>query len=269
MIRFMSLGSGSSGNCYYLGHEEAGLLIDAGLAPRVINQALRNEGITLESGHIQGVVLTHDHADHTRAVGALGGSYYIPVYASSLVHNKLEQCRYVGDNVGASRRDINLGETFELAGFQITSFLVPHDSVQNFGYYIRRGDFTFALITDIGHITPEIRRYAGIVKHLVIEANYDVEMLRNGSYPDFLKERVASPLGHLSNAETAELLTQVYHINLENIWLCHLSKENNHPDLCWKTVEDRLFNEGIRVGKDVSLTALRRTSPSPMYLLEA
>lgn len=268
MVRFMSLGSGSSGNCYYLGHETAGILLDAGLAPRVIAQSLKSEGIDLKSGHIHGVVITHDHADHIRAVGSLGVDYHIPIYASNAVHNKIMQCRYVYQDIGASRRTISLGKVFQVAGFEITPFFVPHDSVENFGYYICRGDFSFALITDVGHVTDEIRRYAGMVRHLVIEANYDSEMLHTGSYPDFLKERVASPLGHLSNAETAELLSQVYHPEMENIWLCHLSKDNNHPDLCWKTVEHRLFSEGIRVGKDVALTALRRISPSPMYLLE-
>ena len=104
--------------------------------------------------------------------------------------------------------------------------------------------------------------------HVVLEANYDREMLRTGSYPDFLKERVSSPLGHLSNDEAAELLARTYHPGMKNVWLCHLSKDNNHPDLCWKSIEARLFAEGIRVGKDLSLTALRRTTASPMYLLE-
>lgn len=268
MVRFMSLGSGSSGNCYYLGTEDEGILLDAGLAPRVIAQALKAEGIDLKGGHIRGVVLTHDHADHTRAVGVLGGDYHIPIYASEAVHNKVQQCRYVHQEIGASRRNIAPRVPFEVAGFRLTPFRVPHDSVENFGYYISRGDFSFALITDVGHITEEIRYNAGRVRHLVIEANYDSEMLRSGNYPDFLKERVSSPLGHLSNTETADLLCEIYHTDLENIWLCHLSKDNNHPDLCWKTIEHRLFNEGIRVGKDVTLTALRRTSPSPMYLLE-
>lgn len=269
MIRFMSLGSGSSGNCYYLGHEAGGLLIDVGLTPRVIAQVLKAEGISLDSGHIEGVVLTHDHADHSRAVGAMVDTYHLPIYLSNEVYEKLLNTRHVGNALGASNRRIMAGVPFSLAGFELTPFVVPHDSAKNYGYYITRGAFSFALITDVGHVTPEIRHYASKVKHLVIEANYDKEMLRSGSYPDFLKERITSPLGHLSNTETADLLCSIYNPELENIWLCHLSKDNNHPDLCWKTIEHRLFNEGIRVGKDVSLTALRRTSPSPMYLLES
>lgn len=263
----MSLASGSSGNCYYLGHEEGGLLIDAGIAPRSITKALKNEGVTLESGHLHGVIVTHDHADHVRSVGVLGAVYNLPIYASMPVHNRIASNRYIDEDLGASRRTIELGQHFSLAGFEIKSFLVPHDSAQNFGYCIRRGDFSFALVTDIGHITPEIKQHISGVQHLVIEANYDAEMLRRGPYPEFLKERVSGPLGHLCNTETAELLCEIFHPDLQNIWLCHLSKDNNHPDLCWKTVENRLFAEGIRVGKDVQLTALRRTTPSPMYIL--
>ena len=146
---------------------------------------------------------------------------------------------------------------------------MPHDSAENVGYHITRGeDFRFTLATDVGHPTAVIERYIAAAQHVVLEANYDSEMLRTGSYPPFLKERVASPLGHLSNEEAAEVLARCYHPEMRNVWLCHLSKDNNHPELCWKSIEQRLFSEGIRVGKDLSLTALRRTAPSPMYLLE-
>lgn len=268
MIRFMSLASGSSGNCYYLGNDGEGILIDAGIPMRSISKALKAEGIPLDASHIKGVIVTHEHADHIRTVGVLGGQQHIPIYATEAVHLSIASSRFVSEDVGASRRTITQGERFELAGFQIDSFPVPHDSVQNLGYHITLGDFSFTLATDIGHITDEIIHYAGKAKHLVIEANYDHEMLVNGPYPAFLRDRVSGLLGHLCNTDTAELLCKAYHMDMENIWLCHLSKDNNHPDLCWKTIEQRLFSEGIRVGKDVSLTALKRTSPSPMYLLE-
>lgn len=264
----MSLASGSSGNCYYLGHDEAGILIDAGIASRNIVKTLKAEGIRLDDGHIKGVLITHEHADHVRSVGVLGAQYHIPIYASRPVHNRIASNRYIAEDLGTSRRDIELGQHLCLASFDIQSFLVPHDSVQNFGYRIQCEGFSFAIVTDIGHITPEIKHNIEGVQHLVVEANYDTDMLKHGPYPDFLKERVSGEQGHLSNAETAELLCQIYHSGLENIWLCHLSKDNNHPDLCWKSIENRLFAEGIRVGKDVNLTALRRTTPSPMYILQ-
>lgn len=274
----MSLASGSSGNCYYLGSEEGGLLIDAGIPTRNISTALRSIGISFGDGHLKGVVVTHEHADHVRSVGVLGGVHHIPIYASAPVHNKIASSRFISEDIGASRRQLELGQHLSLAGFDITSFLVPHDSVLNYGYHIRRGEFSFMLATDVGHITPEIKRYAAKTKYLVIEANYDPEMLRSGPYPPFLKERVSSPEGHLSNIEAADFLAEIYTPDLQHVWLCHLSKENNHPDLCWKTIEGKLYYEkGLRIGrsddhsgtgsKDFILDVLSRTNPSPLHLL--
>lgn len=268
MIRFMCLSSGSSGNCYYLGTEAEGFLIDAGIPIRSIVKMLRTEGIELTSGHIRGVIVTHDHADHIRTIGVLGGVYHLPIYATTLVHNSIAHSRFVQEDIRPSRREIAIHEPFQLAGFTIEAFPIPHDSAENVGYYITRGDFRFTLATDVGHITDDVLDYVGRADHVVLEANYDREMLSAGSYPEFLKRRVSSSLGHLSNDEAADLLCQVYHPGMQNVWLCHLSKDNNHPELCWKTVEQRLFAEGIRVGKDLSLTALRRTVASPMYQLE-
>lgn len=277
----MSLASGSSGNCYYLASDEGSILIDAGIPSRSIAKALKPLGVTLDSGHIQGVLVTHEHADHVRSVGVLGGTYHIPIYASVPVHNSIQSSRFINEDIGASRRDIELGQNLSIAGFDVTSFLVPHDSVLNFGYHIRRGSFSFTLATDIGHITPEIRHYAEMARYLVVEANYDAEMLRSGPYPAFLKDRVASDEGHLCNAQTAELLVDIYTPELLHVWLCHLSKDNNHPDLCWKTIESKLYyDKGIRVGrtddtgtpppsetKDLILDVLSRTRPTHVYLL--
>lgn len=264
----MSLGSGSSGNCYYLGNGDEGILIDAGLSIRLVRKALKEVGIILER-QIRGVILTHDHADHIRAIGAFGGSARLPIYATPSVFKGIDRSRYVTEYIEISERNyIASEEPFQLAGFNITPFSVPHDASENVGYYIEAEDFSFAIATDVGHVTPKIKHYLQRAEHLVVEANYDREMLIAGPYPDFLKERVSGSLGHLSNQETGELLAEIFHSGMQMIWLCHLSKDNNHPELCWKTIEDRLFREGIRVGKDVSLIALKRTSPSPLYTLK-
>ncbi len=280
MIKFVSFSSGSSGNCYYLESEEGALLIDVGIATRSLTKELKNLGVSLDSGKIKGVLITHEHADHIRSVGAVGGTYHIPIYASVPVHNSIATSRFVTENIAASRRNIELGEHFALAGFEVQSFLVPHDSVQNYGYHIRRGDFSLTLATDVGHITSDIERFAAQAKYLVIEANYDHEMLMNGSYPAFLKERVASYFGHLCNKDTASLLGRIYSPLLKHVWLCHLSKDNNHPELCWKTIEGYLYELGLRVGrteegqtpnyssKDLILDVLPRTKATQIYYLE-
>lgn len=265
-VSFFSLASGSSGNCYYLGTPDYGMLIDAGIGLRTIRKVLKDRSIDLS--RIMAVLITHDHADHIKTVGCLGECCAIPVYATETVHMGINRSRYVEDKLNASQCIIQKEIPFTIRDFLITAFEVPHDSSDNVGYYIQFGRHKFTLITDVGHVTDTVRKYMALANHLVLEANYDEEMLRFGSYPHFLKERVASSTGHLSNREAAELLATHYQPHLKNVWLCHLSCDNNHPELAYKTVDIRLFQEGIRVGKDINLTALKRTTPSDIYEFE-
>jgi phosphoribosyl 1,2-cyclic phosphodiesterase len=265
-LSFLSLASGSSGNCYYLGTSEYGILIDAGIGIRTIKKVLRDKNINFN--HLIAILVTHDHADHIKTVGCLGEKHTIPVYATEAVHNGIAKSRYVEEVLGTSRRVIEKEIPFQIRDFIITAFEVPHDSTDNVGYHIVFENHTFTFATDVGHITETVSKYMCMANHLIIEANYDEEMLKFGTYPHFLKERVASPTGHLSNNEAAEFLATHYHTGLKDIWLCHLSRDNNHPELAYKTIDIRLFREGIRVGKDVTLTALKRSTPSDLYEFE-
>lgn len=262
-LTFFSLASGSSGNCYYLGTVDFGILIDAGIGIRTIRKVLKDRAVDFSK--IIAVLITHDHADHIKTVGYLGEKLNLPVYATEAVHRGIEKSRYVEETLYASRRIIEKEVPFVIRDFRITAFEVPHDSTDNVGYHIEYGEHKFTFATDVGHITDTVSRYMCLANHLIIEANYDEEMLRFGSYPAFLKERVASPTGHLSNHEAAEFLATHYDPKLKDIWLCHLSRDNNHPELAYKTVDIRLFQEGVRVGKDVTLVALKRTTPSDLY----
>ena len=232
-IKFISLASGSSGNCYFLGTDRYGILVDAGIGIRTIKKTLKELGIGLDI--IRAVFITHDHADHIKAVGHLGE---------------------------------NKGETMELEDFAITAFEVPHDGTDNVGYCINIDGKIFSFLTDLGHITPTAAEYICKANYLVLEANYDEEMLKMGPYPQYLKERIAGPNGHMSNRETADFLAENINESLKYIWLCHLSKDNNHPELAYKTVELSLRNKGIIVGKDVQVIALKRNTPSDIYEFE-
>ena len=262
-LRFFSLASGSSGNCYYLGTLSYGILIDAGIGVRQIKKVLKEHGIEIETIHA--VLVTHDHADHIKSVGSLGESLNIPVYATELVHAGIRRSRYVEEVLIQSRRIVEKETPFFIMDFEIMAFEVPHDSSDNVGYLIKYGGHSFVIVTDVGHITDTVKKYVCKANHLVIEANYDEEMLMSGTYPAFLKERVSSMSGHLSNRDAAEFLAANYTPTLEDVWLCHLSRDNNHPELAYKTVDFRLFQEGIRVGKDVSLMTLKRMTPSELY----
>ena len=262
-LRFLSLASGSSGNCYYLGTEEYGILFDAGISVRTIKKVFKDHRIGQEQ--ILAVFITHDHADHIKSVGVLGEKYNIPVYATEKVHEGINKSRYVDEKLFASRRIIEKEIPVNIKDFRITAFDIPHDSSDNVGYLIEFGEHKIVLATDAGHISDTMAQYIKIANHLIIEANYDLEMLRTGNYPAFLKERIRNGWGHLSNRETADFLAANFDLHLKNIWLCHLSKDNNHPELAYKTVEMALGQYGIRVGKDVNLSALKRTNPSDMF----
>jgi phosphoribosyl 1,2-cyclic phosphodiesterase len=265
-LKFLSLASGSSGNCYYLGTGDYGILLDAGIGIRNIKKTLRDHEIGLEQ--IVGVFVTHDHADHIKSVDILGEKYGIPIYATLPVHEGIDNGHYVSQKLYTSRKIIEKEQAIVIKDFKITAFEVPHDASDCVGYLIQYKQHNCVLATDIGHISETAKQYILMANHLIIEANYDREMLQQGKYPNFLKERITNGRGHLCNTEAAEFLAANFDLHLKNIWLCHLSKDNNHPELAYKTVEMAMRQYGICVGKDVKLTALKRLIPSEMYCLE-
>lgn len=263
----MCLGSGSSGNCYFFSSDEATILIDAGIGPRSLKKALKDHHIDLQS--IQAIFITHDHADHIKAVGNLAHHQQLPVYATPQVHEGMQRSYCMTQKLEPQLVKHLYKETpIQFHDLKITCFEVPHDSTDNVGYFIEWENTALLLLTDMGHFTPTIASYVEKTDYLIIEANYDDTMLANGPYPKHLKERIASDYGHMCNREAAAFLANHIHDRLKRIWLCHLSKDNNHPDLAFKTVELALREKGIVVGKDVVLETLRRTVPSPLYGLD-
>jgi phosphoribosyl 1,2-cyclic phosphodiesterase len=264
-LKFLSLASGSSGNCYYIGTDDYGILLDAGVSIRSLKKNLKENGIALEQ--IMAVFVTHEHFDHIRSVGGLGGKCGIPVYATEKTHAGIDSSVYVNKKLCISRRIIEKEVSICIKEFKITAFDVPHDANECVGYLVSYKQHKLVLATDVGHINEKVSKYIRMANHLIVEANYDREMLHKGRYPAFLKKRISNGNGHLSNSETAEFLAANFDLHLKNIWLCHLSKENNHPELAYKTVETAMHQYGIRIGKDVNLTALKRTTPSEMFIL--
>lgn len=265
MIRFVCFASGSSGNCYYLSTDNTSILIDAGIGARTIKRRFKEFGLDLES--LKGVLVTHDHMDHIKAVGVLGEKYHIPIYSTSRVHDGIKKCRNVTERLKTSARFIKKEVGFTIGDFSITPFEVPHDSLDNIGYYIEAEGRKFCLATDIGHMTEIIAGYLSKANYLVVESNYDEAMLLIGHYPRHLKERILGPDGHLSNRETAEFIASYYSSGWKKIWLCHLSKDNNNPEIAYYTVEMSLERMGVKAGIDLSVIPLRRVVPSDVYIL--
>ncbi len=271
-LRFLSLSSGSCGNCYYLGYDHAGILIDAGIPVRTIQKVLREHGIPFE--RIFALLITHDHTDHIRSAGSIGELYHIPVYTTREIHGGMQRNYGMQKKLSsASIRNLERDVEVVIPGtlFRVTPFTVPHDSTDNVGYHISLGEgdraLRFCLVTDVGHVTQEIRHHLSQADHIVLESNHDIDMLASGPYPAYLKRRVRGEGGHLSNAECAELLHDIYHPSLKHLFLCHLSEENNDPDLAYRTASKALVSEGAKVGTDVVLTVLMRGCPSLLYTL--
>ncbi|MBO7120482.1 MAG: MBL fold metallo-hydrolase [Bacteroidaceae bacterium] len=266
-MKFVSLGSGSSGNCYLLQSGETSILLDAGISIRSLKKFLKDLDMSLEDD-VSAVFVTHDHADHIKAVGNIASDCGKTIYATKLVHEGIACNRCLKISIPSNRMAfIEKGKTVEIGNFHITPFDVPHDSRDCVGYVVEADGVRFCLITDIGHVTDTIREQVGKANYLVLESNHDVNMLFMGKYSQFLKERISSDNGHLSNEQAANLLAESATPQLRHVWLCHLSEENNHPVLARKTAEAVLRQHGIIPGVDFELDVLKRKSPSEFYSL--
>lgn len=268
MLNFISFGSGSSGNCYYLYNEEAdeAILIDAGVGIRRLKRFVKEYEVNMKA--VKGVIITHDHADHIKAISNIMSELNVFAYTTENIHRGMNANYTVKHIDTASAINIEKGTEFTIGSFHITAFPIPHDSTENVGYEIRCGEKNFTIMTDVGMPTETIKEHIRRANYLVLEANYDEEMLKNGPYPKTLKERITSGSGHLSNNQTASLLLENLHPDLSHVWLCHLSEENNHPELARKTIEYTLRTFGIIAGKDFQLEVLRRQLPTGPWKLD-
>ena len=242
MARLCPLFSGSSGNSYYIGSRSAGLLIDAGRSARQLTQMLVRCGI--DPLAIQGILITHEHSDHIAGVRVFAKKYGIPVFASQGTLLSLES------SLEGVERWVLEGP-LELAGMKVTPFPTPHDSAQSLGFRITTADHReFALATDLGEVTSCVRDHLLGAEFVVVESNHDREMLRNGAYPAYLKRRILSCRGHLSNRDCAALLPELVKARAKRFLLAHLSRENNTPSLAGQTAVAALAGAGYQQGVD-------------------
>jgi phosphoribosyl 1,2-cyclic phosphodiesterase len=245
---FISFGSGSSGNCSYVGTTEQGVLIDAGIDVDKVFDTLAANGIKPEM--VKGICLTHDHADHIRFAYKIARKYkHLRLYCTRRVLDGILRRHNVSRRIKDIHEAIFKEIPFKLAGLEITAFEVPHDGTDNAGFSIEYGDKHFVIATDIGHVSERAYHYMTRANYLVIESNYDAHMLDVGKYPEYLKNRIRSANGHLNNADTARFLADNFTENLKYIFLCHLSADNNKPDIACQCVQDALAEKNITVGK--------------------
>ncbi len=262
-LDFCSLSSGSSGNCYYVGNGLHGILIDAGISATCIRKYLRNMDIPIQS--IMGVLITHNHIDHIRGLEQLTRKDNIPVFTTGKVRTSILTPKKKISPSGI--HEIPLMQKYQLAGFDIEAFPVCHDAPETIGFHICAGDKKITIATDLGHICQTAARYIKAANLLVIESNYDEEMLVNGKYPYFLKARIQSDHGHLGNHQTSSFLADILNDNLSNICLAHLSKNNNTPGLVLQTLQKTFSERGITLNGEQQISILNRNMPTEMISL--
>ena len=233
--------SGSSGNCLLLSDSQTHILIDAGISTRRIQSFLLREGLSWQD--IDGVLITQEHSDHICGLETLARRTSIPVYAPHTVGNRLRGRFPVLED---SLRIIPVGELFTLGTLHVRAFHTPHDTDESVGYRIE-GEAVFAMATDMGRVTDEIRGGLLGADLALIESNHDLQMLRDGPYPFPLKRRILSEQGHLSNADCASLARQLADSGTGTIVLGHLSRENNRPEIALKTVSEALEDLPVRL----------------------
>jgi phosphoribosyl 1,2-cyclic phosphodiesterase len=262
-LNFCSLSSGSSGNCYYLGNEFHGILIDAGISARSIRKFLENNGISMQT--IMGVLITHNHIDHIRGVEGLAKKFSLPVFTTGKIWNSI-----LTPHIKISQdciREIPLQEQFHIAGFDIEAFPVFHDAPETIGFHISAGEKNVTIVTDLGHICETAAPYIRAANLLVIESNYDEHMLMNGGYPPYLKARIRSDHGHLGNHQTSAFIADNLSNNLSHICLAHLSKNNNTPEAALQTLHQTLADRGIILNGQHQISVLNRNVPTEMISL--
>lgn len=248
-LDFCSLFSGSTGNSELVAFDDTLLLIDAGRTGKALDEAVRRQGFDMRMA--RAILVTHEHIDHIRGVGVLARKYGMEVYAS---HGTWEaMADKVGEIPARQRCEFDPDADFYIDKVNVLPFSIPHDAAQPTGFALTCGGKKVSVMTDLGHTTKDLLSWVEGSDVMLLEANHDVQMLRDGSYPERLKRRILSNKGHLSNDACGMALTDLINCGTRHVYLGHLSEENNVPELAYSTVAHILETIGAKVGSDVEL----------------
>ena len=257
MFKFCSLYSGSTGNSLLVQSDKNKILIDAGESCKKIEEGLSNLNIDVNS--LDAILVTHEHSDHVKGLGTLSKKHNIPVFANTGTWSSMtEQKNKIAlENINTFKTN----EEFRIGDFFITPFNIPHDATEPCGFNICYRNNKISIATDLGHITEDILYNLANSSFIMLEANYDPEILKCSSYPYILKRRISGPDGHLSNDLAGQLISHLIKSGLNQAMLGHLSKENNFPELAYKTVVEKIIENNLNEDS-IRLTVAKRYTQS-------
>lgn len=259
MFNFCSLYSGSSGNSLLVETSDTKILIDVGESAKKITSALSS--LEIEPSQIDAILVTHEHSDHIKGLGTFSKKYNIPVFANSKTFDSMQdQINKIDEK---NIKKFTVEEKFEIGDLQVFPFKIPHDAANPCGFNITYNNDKISIATDIGHMTSSIIHKLEDSSFILLESNYDPEILKYSSYPYLLKKRISGPYGHLPNIEAGKTISHLITSGLKEVMLGHLSKENNFPELAYKTVVEELIENKIESNK-IKIKVASRYEPSEL-----
>lgn len=258
MFNCCSLYSGSSGNSFFITTESANILIDAGVSCKKIETALSS--LDKKVSDIDAILITHEHIDHTKGIAMLSYKYNIPVFATPKTWKYIENNKIDKNNV----KFLEIEKEFNIKDLNILPFSIPHDAVDPCGFKISKGKKSMCIATDLGYVSPNVFKHFESSSLVMLESNYDPDILKMSSYPYNLKERIKGNLGHLSNSSAGETISKLSLNNLKQAVLIHLSKENNLPELALATIHEELLKNNMN-NSCINIDVAPRNTPSSFF----
>lgn len=260
-MRLLSIASGSSGNCYYVGDDDTHLLVDIGISCKRMENALTGI-VGIKPSELSGVLITHEHIDHVKGIGVLARKYGVPIFATRKTLIEIQRMSSLGEVDAGLFREVRPDVRLDIGSITVDPTSIRHDAADPVCYSLTSGGRKVSIATDMGNFDDYTVDKLDNSDIMVIEANHDVRMLEAGPYPYYLKRRILGDYGHLSNERSGQLIYSLLNDHIKGILLGHLSKENNFAELAYETVkleiEDNPYTGDVR---DFGLAVAGRDAP--------